>query len=480
MSLANNIAKNTTIQLIGKVASTLLGLAAVALMTRQLGVERFGWYITVTGFLQFIGIVSDFGFTVTTANMLSEPPFEKSKLLNTLFTWRLVTALFFQGLSPLLILFFPYPSEVKIGVAIAAVSFFAIALNQIFIGYYQAKLELAIPTIGELVGRVALVLGIAFISFTSGGFFAIMSVITLAALINTGYLWYKNRSVRLQITPEISRALFHKMWPTGLAIICNAFYLQGDRVILPLYVSQVEVGLYGAAYRVVEVIIQTAAMIMGIMLPLVTFAWSRNLAADFKKHSQTSFNLVALFLLPMTAGTFVLSQPIMRFIAGKDFSSAGNLLRWLSISAIGVCFGQVFGHLMLALNRQRQAFWVYLSDAVFSVFGYFIFIPRFGLRGAIGVTIFSEFYAGLLLALLTIYYSRVSLRIAAFLKILLASLLMGIILYWLQPLNIAVSVIVGVLIYGALVLIFKIISPELIREALTFKKLPKFREKWYY
>jgi O-antigen/teichoic acid export membrane protein len=161
MTTTKKIAHNTAIQLVGKVISTVLGLIAVAIMTRTLGVEKFGWYVTATGFLQFIGIISDFGFTVTTANMLAEPAFDKSKLFNTLFTWRLITAFVFQAAAPFLILFFPYPPEVKTAVLVMSVSFFAIALNQVFIGYYQANLRTHIQTIGEVLGRIILVVGVA-------------------------------------------------------------------------------------------------------------------------------------------------------------------------------------------------------------------------------------------------------------------------------------------------------------------------------
>src|SRR3989339_1806538 len=126
-SLARSIAKNTAVQIVGKVISTMLGLVAVGIMTRHLGVEKFGWYVTATGFLQFVGIFSDFGFTITTANMLSEPKFDKEKLLNNLFTLRIATAALFQGIAPLIFLFFPYPIEVKIAVAITSLSFFAIS-----------------------------------------------------------------------------------------------------------------------------------------------------------------------------------------------------------------------------------------------------------------------------------------------------------------------------------------------------------------
>src|SRR3989339_1292972 len=127
MSLTQQIAKNTAIQIVGKIISTLLGLVAFAIIARSLGVEKFGWYITAIGFLQMLGVISDFGFTVVTANMLSEPLFDKQKLINTLFTWRFITALFLQCLTPVTILLFPYPWPIKLAVFVLSFSFFCVS-----------------------------------------------------------------------------------------------------------------------------------------------------------------------------------------------------------------------------------------------------------------------------------------------------------------------------------------------------------------
>jgi len=464
MSLTRSIAKNTTIQIVGKVISTLLGLVAVAIMTRALGVEKFGWYVTATGFLQFVGILSDFGFTIITAKMLSEPEFDKTKLLNNLFTWRFITALFFQLLAPLIILFFPYPTEVKMAVAIMSLSFFAISLNNIFIGYCQSALKMAIQMTGEVLSRVALVLGLIFIAANNYGFLSAMGIITLASVIYTFYLWLKSPQVKFAINKEISRAVFHKIWPTATAVIFNAFYLQGDRVILPLYVSQTEVGLYGAAYRILDIITQSAGMIMGIMMPLVAFAWSRNLTEEFKKRYQTSLDLVALILIPMMVGIMVLANPIMLLIGGTEFAGSGRILQFLSVAIIGISFGNIFGYIALAINRQRQALWIYISDAILTIIAYFIFIPKYGIYGAAGVSIFSELYAGLMLMLLANHFAKFTPRFKSLGKIALASIIMGVAVYELQPTNIIISVLTGVLIYGALVMLFKVISKETLKE----------------
>lgn len=470
MSEAKKIAQNTIWQFAGKIISTILGLAAVAIMTRSLGVEKFGWYSTAVGFLQFIGILTDFGFTVITANMLSEPAHDKSKLLNTLFTSRFLTALITQGLVPLTILFFPYPAPIKWAVLIMALSFIGVSLNQVLIAYYQTKLALHIQAIGEVIGRIVLVSGLSLVSLGNLGFLSMMAVITVASFAYTGYLWYRAEPIRFELDRTIGREIFKKIWPVALAVIFNCFYLQADRLILPLYATQSEVGLYGAAYRVIDIAMQVATMIMGMLLPLITFAYSRNQKEDFIKQSQRGFDLISLFLLPIVAGTLALAEPIMRFVAGDDFSASGAFLKIQILLMLGVLFGTVFGYINLAIGRQKQALWIYLSDAILAMAAYFIFIPAFHGVGAAWVRVGSEIYAGFGLLILAGIFSGFWPRLTAFLKIITASVVMGLAVWKIQPLNLFASIIIGIAVYAVLVLLFQVVSQKTLKEVLASDK----------
>lgn len=461
------MAHNTALQLAGKVISTALGLAAMALLARYLGLEQYGWYVTATGWLQFIGILCDFGFTVTISNMLAEPHFGKRAVLNTTFTWRLITALVIHGLAPFVFLFFPYPTPVKIAVFILNISFLATALNNIFIGWYRAALKMWLATAGEVLGRIILVAGLALVSIYNFGFLYAMAAVAAASVLPTLYLYFKIGGIRLHIDRAISHDLWRKMWPTAVAIIFNSLYLQGDRVLLPLYAPQTTVGLYGFSYRVLDVALQIAAMVMGLVMPTITYAWARGLKTEFTQRFQIALNLLALLLFPISAGIFALATPIMRFVAGNEFGAGGAILQGLSISIFGTCFGMVFGHVALALNRQKQALWIYISDAVLSVIGYIVFIPRFGAWGAIGVTIFSELYAGVFLMALTTHYAGELPRFGTVGKIALASLVMALGVA-LAPLpHVLWSVLWGAGLYCTLILAFRVISLATIREVLS-------------
>ncbi len=467
MSLTRSVAHNSLIQIISKIVSVLLGLAVIPLMIRSLGEDRFGWYVTATAFLQFVGVLTDFGFTVVTSNMLAEPRYDRYQVLNTAFSWRFITGLIANVIAPAAILFFPYPAPVKYAVAILSLSFFAISLNQVFIGYYREQLRLWVSSLAEVGSRIILLVGIWLCAHGNWGFLPMMGAITLASVIGAAYQWWNIPSIRFHIDWDISASLFHKLWPTALSVIFNALYLQADRVILPLYAPAAIVGYYGTAYRVLDIVIQIAALLMGIVMPLITYAWSRGDRVEFKKRYQLGFDLIVLVLLPMIVGAALLADPIMRFVGVEHYEIAGTMLRWLSVSICGTCFGMIFGHIALAINRQKETLWIYASDALFSLLGYFVFIPIYGWRGAVGVTLFSELYAGVLLTISTIYYSRTFPSVKNFFKIAISATIMGVVIFYAPHWSVLLLIPLGAGVYALLVVALRVLSIDTIRDVIS-------------
>ncbi|MBI5222594.1 MAG: flippase, partial [Candidatus Magasanikbacteria bacterium] len=350
------IAHNTIIQIAGKIISVALGLLALGMMTRYLGQEQFGWYITTISFLTFAGILTDFGLIPVSAQMLSEPEHDKTKLFRNLIGFRLATAIIFLGLAPLVALFFPYPTVVKQAIGLTAVAFLCVAMNQVFFGLYQTKLKMHIPTIGELTGRVVLIIGLWLLINSRAGFLPIMIVVILNSASYTLVLWIAAKKYT-RVSPafdwNIWKAISKKMWPIAIAIIFNVVYLKGDTIILSIFKSQSEVGIYGAAYRVIDILAQTAMMIMGVIMPLLAYNWSRNLKEEFKKYYQQAFDAIMLMAVPIMIGLILLADKIMAFVAGKEFAVAGKPLQVLAIAVFGVYLGAVFGHTAVAINRQK-------------------------------------------------------------------------------------------------------------------------------
>jgi len=238
MSLVRKIAHNTLSQIAGKIISTLLGLVALGMMTRYLGQEKFGWYITTIAFLQFVGILSDFGMTVVTAQMLSEPEHDKTKLFKNLLGFRFFSALIFFGLAPFAAIFFPYPTEVKIAIGFTSISYFATVINQVFVGLYQTRFKMHIQAVAEVIGRIVLVIGIWLLTQNNASFLPIMGAIVISSLAHTGVMWFKARQeiiIAFAFDRKIWVGIIKKMWPIAIAIVFNVVYLKGDLVLLSIF-----------------------------------------------------------------------------------------------------------------------------------------------------------------------------------------------------------------------------------------------------
>jgi O-antigen/teichoic acid export membrane protein len=247
-------------------------------------------------------------------------------------------------------------------------------------------------------------------------------------------------------------------------------YLKGDIVLMQWFVPQTEIGVYGAAYRVLDVITQSGMMMMGLLLPLLTYAWSRRETGLFHTRYQQSFDLLMLFAIPCTTAGIILARPIMTIVAGDQFIASGRILAILCLAIMGVYIGAIFGHLAVAINRQKETIWVYLSSAVLTLIGYLFFIPRYGMYGAAWMSVFSELFVGACLWLTIRRFVPDALHFKTVGKILLATGLMSLGLWLTAPINIFIRIICGIVIYGSVLIATGGITQQTIREIFSSSK----------
>lgn len=427
MSLASKIAHNTLIQVIGKIVSTILGLFSLALITRYLGQTGFGEYTTIMTFLTFFAVIADLGLTLITVQMISGQKSDENKILNNLFSLRLISALFFIGLAPLTVVFFPYSAAVKVGVIIAAVSFVFPALNQILVGLFQKKLNMDRAAIAEVVSRVILVCGIILTQVLGAGLTGILlaSIASSAASFLLHYIFaLKFATIKFQFDLSLWKEIITRSWPLAITIVLNLIYLRADTLILSLFRSPETVGLYGAAYKIIDVLTTLPFMFAGLILPILTTAWIENNKDYFKKILQKSFDCMAIIALPLVIGAQLLGKPIMYFVAGPDFVLAGEILKVLIFAVAAIFLGTMFSHAVIAIDKQKKMIGFYIFTSVTSLAAYLYLIPRYSYMGAASVTIYSE----LLIAIFSAYCIFKYTHFFPGLKIVLKSLLSGIVM----------------------------------------------------
>lgn len=469
MSLTKSVARNMALQIFGRTLGTMLGLFAIAILTRYLGPAGYGGFTTVTSFLQFFGVLVDFGLTLTAVQMISKPEADEGRIMSSILGLRLVSAIIFFGLAPVAVFFFPYPAAVKLGVAVGSLAYLCMTLSQVLGGIFQKRLRMGSVVMAEVIGRAVLLAGIWLAATTNSGLvytiWALVAgnVVQLIIILVTAQHLVRFRP---RLEPSILRQIIRQSWPIGLSIAFNLIYLKGDVVFLSLFRSQAEVGIYGAAYKVLDVITVIPMMFMGLVLPLLVSAWSSDDRQTFARRLRTAFDFSALLAMPLAGGTLVLGNKIMELVAGREFIGSGAILKILIIAGLAVFFSGLYGHAVIAVGKQRVALWGYGLTAALALGAYAIFVPRAGALGAAAVTVFSEIFIAIYTFILVTKTTRIFPRPTILLKSICSTLIMMEVLTLLPTLPVLILVMLGILVYGLALLLLRAVSLDEIRSFL--------------
>lgn len=421
--------------MIGKIVSTVLGLFSLALITRYLGQEGFGDYTTIITYLTIFAVIADFGLTLVTVQMISpiKNKEEEAKILGNLFSFRLVSILIFLALAPLILVAIPYSQAVKLGILITAPYFIFPALIQVIVGLLQKKLSMDRAALAEVLSRIVLIIAIVAAWQYNWGLNGILiaTVFSGASSFALHYLLAKKfTSLKPRWEKAVWKNILHRSWPLAITIILNLIYLRTDIIFLSLFKGSSEVGLYGAAYKVVDVLTTLPFMFAGLILPILTTAWIESKKEYFGKVMQKSFDFMAIIAIPLIIGGQLLATPVIVAVAGADFKDSGPILSLLIIAVAAIFLGTIFSHAVIALDKQKKLIGFYAFTSFSSLVAYLILIPKFSYFGAATVTIYSELLIAIFSAYCVFKYSRFLPNLKTTGKSLTAGLAMGAAIYF--------------------------------------------------
>ncbi|MEK7570306.1 MAG: flippase [Patescibacteria group bacterium] len=470
MSLTGQLSRNTILQIAGKVVSTVIGLMVIGLLTRSLGTDRFGHYTTALAFVQVFGVLVDMGLYIVLVKKLAEEPDRRDAWASTAFTLRLYTALGFLVLAPLTVLFTNYPGDVKTAVAIATLATFAVTMNQVLVGVFQWSLRMDRVAIAEIIGRVVLLSGTLVAVANKTSVTGVMITVALGSLVNAAVSFWFSRSfvrIRLHLEREMVRTIFREGWPVALSIAFNLVYFKADTLILSAVRPASEVGLYGSAYKVLEVLATIPAMVAGLLMPLLAAAYARQEQDRLRDILQRAVDTVSLLAIPLAIGTGFVAQQVMLLVGGPDYVGAANALTLLMIATAAIFYGNLFANTVVAINAQRRMLWGYAGVAVASLAGYLLTIPRWGMAGAATMTVVSE--VGVTLVALYFIYraTRVRLRPTHMLKVVGACIPLVIALALTPNLALVWRLGLAVLAYAIGLTLFRIFPVDLLRQTFS-------------
>ena len=264
--------------------------------------------------------------------------------------------------------------------------------------------------------------------------------------------------------------IISRSWPIAFSIALNLIYFKADTILLSLFRTQEEVGLYGAPYKIFEVLINIAYLFLGLLLPIMTAAYAQKKYLEFKNIIQYGLDTMLALGIPLIFGTFFIGKNVMVLIAGKEYETSGDILKILIAAVLIIFLASVFGYGIVSINKQKEMLLFYGINALVSLLAYLYFIPRYSFWGAAWVTVYSEFF--ILIASLFILYKNTQFipSIKMLYKSCAASLVMSAALILVSHFPVVIVLPIAVMTYGISLYFFGGVSKQ------TLSNMVKIRQ----
>lgn len=478
MKIARKIAYNVAVSSGSKVLSTVLALVAIGFITRYLGQEGFGDYAVVLAFLAFFSAISDLGLYSISTREISRPQADVKEIMGNIFTLRLVLSLAVFLISPLIVWFLPYSIEVKYGIVIVAASFVFSSGYQILNGIFQKHLVMDRVAVGELVGKVVQVLVVIWAVAQHLSFLWIIGSLLANMAVSFLIIFIWSRSfVKISLRFDFTywKKFLWEAFPLGIASIITFFYFKMDTILLSVIKGSAEVGIYNAAYKVLENLTFFPSMVAGLVLPIFSESLETN-RERFEMVAQKTFKFFLVVVLPTIVGAMFLSDDVVRLIGGGAFVSSGNVLRILIFALGFIFFGNFFNAILIAGRKQKNLMWALLVAAVVNVSLNLWLIPYFSYWAAAATSVITEGLVVLITAWLSYKYLDYCPKMEKPFRLGLSVLILAGFLYLTSGYAFVLRVLGGIFIYIIASWALNVIQTSELKSLITRKSIEEYEE----
>jgi len=390
-------------------------IAVTVIVTRAFGKQGYGAFSLMQTFPALFFIIADFGLNAIVTRELSKDFNTADRYFTSALFIRILLSLVLIVVGSLVILFLPYSDFVKFGIII---SMFLVLTQALFTTtniIFQTKLRYDLSTIGLILGSLAILLLVIFLSKQNAdiSWISFSYVVGGAVAVVLNFLLFPKVGFRptYKTNSNDVKYLFYNSLPLGLMFVFSQINFKADSLLISvlklpkgLGLSGLEsVAVYGLAYKVFEVLLVIPTFVMNSVYPVFV----HHLVVGKKALLSTFFKVLSVTFvigILMSFATAFFAPQIIKVLGGTPFIQSSDVLKILMLGLVIFYLTQPVSWFIVTLNGQKYLPVVYLLSAVFNVSLNLYFIPKYSFYASSYITWLSEL---LILILLCVFAHKV-------------------------------------------------------------------------
>lgn len=450
----NNIAKNTSYLTIALIIQKFLSFFYFVILARNLGPESLGKYYFAISFTTIFAIFIDLGLVNYLTRETAKTGERSPKLLSNILGLKVVTSvLSFLAVFLFINLIGDHDVMTKHLVYISSICMILDSFTLTFFGSARGFHNLKFESISSIIFQlIVLVTGFLFL-WLNLDLRIIMASLVLASLFNFFYSWiilkYRIKMpLKLNFDFKYIKEVLLVSLPFAFYGIFQRLYTYLDSVLISYFSGDYYVGIYQVAFKIIFALQFLPMAFIASLYPAMSYYWLHNkeqLAIAFRR----SLDYLLLISVPISTAVFLLSSEVV-LIFKDNYLEAVWPLRISILALIFVFINFPIGSLLNACDKQVRNTRNMLITLVFSIVLNIILINKFQALGASIVVLASNilmFVLGIVECKKIIDY-KFRYNFINFLRILLASVLMGVFIIFLKSfINIFLLCFLAMIIY---------------------------------
>jgi O-antigen/teichoic acid export membrane protein len=349
------IIRGGALRLSSYVAMVALSVLSAALLTRHLGVARFGEYTTVLSLVGVVSAITDAGMsTIGTREFAVREGAERDALMRDLLGLRITLT----AVGVLLVIVFAlaagYDTALLTGAVLASLGTIALVVQHTYTIPLSAALRLGTLSSLELARQILTVSAIVALVLLGAGLLPLLAValaVNLVLIPPTAALARHQISLRVG-RPQHWRKLLRLTVSFSLAAAVGTLYVFTAQILTSLVSSSHQNGLFAASFRIFIVVSAVPGLLVGGALPVLARA-----ARDDR--DRLGYALHRIFEVSLILGvaaaltTLAGAQFMIHVVAGPKFAASAEVLQIQGTALIASFVVAGWSYALLSLKLYR-------------------------------------------------------------------------------------------------------------------------------
>jgi O-antigen/teichoic acid export membrane protein len=387
------LTKNAAYLFSARFVNALCIMGIILIVSRKLGPDVFGGYAFLNAVIMTGVVIANFGLDTLMVREVSRDSSQGNHFLSTVLGFKVISSLLVMaGIYALFKLFLDNEAMIRL----LAVFLIVICLNSLsqsfwFYGDAFQKFEFHAVLWAFLnVIKLALVwLAVLFKQDLATVIYALV-VAEIISLIISGY-WVRLhfKLVLRDLSLKSVTLLLKKGWPLALVFIASAIYLRVDVMMLEVMQGEKAVGIYSAAYKLIEFLGIIPATITVAALPGLASDYSTNIKA-FRTSSYRTLTVLGAGGGAIGLLLYLFSKQIVLLLYGPRFLDSVLSLNILSGAIFFLFVNGYLAYVTIAANNDKRVALIFAVCTILNIIFNFYLIPKYSHVGAALSKLLSE------------------------------------------------------------------------------------------